>query len=241
MTLPQRVAEARDEGTAEAGITSWPVWKPERRRCFFVHAPKTAGMTMRQALARQYGHSDLFPIETWDALPRLDRPIDAYRLFAGHFRAWFKRFLPADTLCVTILRDPVDRCLSHLRHLLADPSFHALHRSVQGRSIEQVLDDPAITSQVANIQVGYLSAPSGKFSDNFATARHFSEESLVGDTDLKTALGTLDNIDYVLFAEDLAADFEWFCEGAGLHPPGSFFVTNSARENARDTRSRTPC
>ena len=43
-----------------------------------------------------------------------------YRLFRGHYDFWVRKYLPKDTLTIVILRDPLERVLSHIRHFLAD-------------------------------------------------------------------------------------------------------------------------
>jgi hypothetical protein len=104
----------------------------------FVHIPKTAGTTLNSILAREY-----FPDETYEVMMRgmslaipdstiLSRPTISFskihrlksalnrphslRLIRGHFDLSLGKILPPDTQYFTLLRDPVERAISHYHH-----------------------------------------------------------------------------------------------------------------------------
>jgi hypothetical protein len=116
----------------------------------FVHIPKTAGTTLQSMLARQYSSEELHEVMmrgmSWIAPRRrlMPRPLISFsklhrlksalhrprelRLIHGHFDLSIMRLLPAGARCFTLLRDPVERAISHYYHyrrMTADP-VHAL-------------------------------------------------------------------------------------------------------------------
>jgi len=104
----------------------------------FVHIPKTAGTTLNSILARQYSADETYEVMmrgmNW-IVPRpviIPRPLISFskvrrlklalaeptsvRLINGHFDMSLSKWLPADTRFVTLLRDPVERAISHYYH-----------------------------------------------------------------------------------------------------------------------------
>lgn len=70
------------------------------------------------------------------------------RLVAGHMAGGIDRFLPGPSAYVTLLRDPVDRIVSHYHYVLAHPEGPGNARAVEG--IDS-LDDYVRSSVFARI------------------------------------------------------------------------------------------
>ena len=134
----------------------------------FVHIQKTAGKTLRQIIRRQYpGRSvhvpNFFakPDLHWSTVDELsERPPPGLEVAHGHMLFVPDRW-PATTQFVTILRDPVERTISHyywLNETLGSKESRRA-RSVLG-SIENAIDQGAISD---NLQVRVLAGadPSG--------------------------------------------------------------------------------
>jgi hypothetical protein len=137
----------------------------------FVHIQKTAGKTLRQILRRQYagpGRSvhvpnffakpDLF----WSTLDELaERLPPGLEVAHGHMLFVPDRW-PHDTRFVTILRDPVERTISHYYWL----NERRGARSALG-SIDEAIDQGAISD---NLQVRVLAGadPSGPVTSTMA-------------------------------------------------------------------------
>jgi hypothetical protein len=104
----------------------------------FLHVPKTAGTTLSSILSREYAPDECYEIMmrgmAWIP-PRptiLRRPLISLskvfrlrtavrtqrrlRLVHGHFDLSIAKHLPADTRFFTLLRDPVERAISHYYH-----------------------------------------------------------------------------------------------------------------------------
>lgn len=91
----------------------------------FVHIPRTGGGTFSSAISKNYsrlqgpGNYQKNPEATRNGVERIGRE-DAKKAVGDHVPyGLYRRYLPAETRYVTILRDPVDRVLSHYH-------FHAL-------------------------------------------------------------------------------------------------------------------
>lgn len=104
----------------------------------FVHIPKTAGTTLNAILAHQYSADETYevmmrgmnwivprpaifprPLISFSKIRRLKLALaepSSMRLLNGHFDMSLSKWLPADTRFVTLLRDPVERAISHYYH-----------------------------------------------------------------------------------------------------------------------------
>jgi hypothetical protein len=71
------------------------IWTPKRPRIFFMHIPKTAGMTLRNFLGNQYPVSQRMPANDWLEFLDVDiKDIDKYNLFQGHFTSGIFDLIP---------------------------------------------------------------------------------------------------------------------------------------------------
>ncbi len=104
----------------------------------FVHIPKTAGTTLYSILARAYSPDEAYevmmrgmslilpkpmviprPTISFSKIRRLKSALKhrhTLRLICGHFDMSLGTLLPADTRFFTLLRDPVERAISHYYH-----------------------------------------------------------------------------------------------------------------------------
>lgn len=91
----------------------------------FMHIAKTAGTAFREAIIENYKHSQVaylyphppgFLICDLGVLPLEQRA--RFQLVIGHFLYGVHRFLPQESTYVTIVRDPVERVISHYYYLL---------------------------------------------------------------------------------------------------------------------------
>lgn len=104
----------------------------------FVHIPKTAGQTLNLILSQKYSRDEIHKVMMRGMSLRMPRPMiipkpllsfskirrlksalkhqHKLRLVHGHFDLSLSRLLPADTRFFTLLRDPVERAISHYYH-----------------------------------------------------------------------------------------------------------------------------
>ena len=194
---------------------------PSVRPIYFLHIMKTGGTALNQSLAALVGPwprlSDLF----LDHLVCLPRPLLAQAiLIAGHLPLEAVELLPAGGALCTVIREPVDRTLSHLAHLNGE-------RAGQGQpavSLEEFISEAGWGRLWQNYQahqlVGRLglsdvwtrfSPPERAASRALSPAdRDFPLQSLfdneaalpAGDLD-SAALAALESIDLVGTTDDL--------------------------------------
>ncbi len=84
------------------------------KRLCFLHIPKTAGTSISSILTGWYPDQQIFQgLTTLDYDQLNDEEITEYRLYKGHMPfIYASARLPADTLYVTLLREPIERVIS---------------------------------------------------------------------------------------------------------------------------------
>jgi hypothetical protein len=111
-------------------------------KLFFMHIPKTAGTSFRRFLERSVRErggvvsgraadgiwspdSESYPSYAEFVASRAE-PYRHCDLICGHYPYHVTEFLDPDTIVVTVLRNAIERCVSHVKHQMA------LERQVQG-------------------------------------------------------------------------------------------------------------
>ena len=97
------------------------------RRFFFVHLQKTAGTTLFRRLRYHFGPEAVYPMPRYQGnveatldvdllVERFSAHRDQIRVVTGHFPLCTTELLNAEFSVFTLLREPVERALSFLRH-----------------------------------------------------------------------------------------------------------------------------
>jgi Sulfotransferase family len=120
------------------------------RRFFFVHVMKTGGTTLALHMAREFEPTAMYPNESLDRRHASDvasyMSVDALlqlpperkmaiRAYTGHFPYMVREQLGLELETLTLLRDPVDRSVSALKH------FKRLYERYHACSLEEIYDD----------------------------------------------------------------------------------------------------
>ncbi|GJM37008.1 MAG: hypothetical protein DHS20C19_03750 [Acidimicrobiales bacterium] len=117
-------------------------------RFFVVHLQKTAGTTVRDRFRATYPDEAIYPNATDGTDKRLsvislthllDRWAvrrDEIRVVAGHFPLSVVHLLDAPFVTVSVLRPPIERTLSYLRHQ------KRINKADREKSLEELYDDP---------------------------------------------------------------------------------------------------
>jgi hypothetical protein len=118
----------------------------EPQRWFFVHMQKTAGTALFNRLKHQFGERAVYPMSGEG--PRVDLSLntdflverfaarrDEIRVVTGHFPLCVTELLGVPFSTFTVLREPVERTLSFLRHHKQRAS------SSRELTLEQIYDD----------------------------------------------------------------------------------------------------
>lgn len=213
---------------------------------------KTAGTTLAIHLQMQFHGPEVYPCAGLDRDGFNDEALYVYtsvrhllalpperraeiKLYSGHFPYVASQLIEEDALTLTLLRDPIDRTISALKH------FKRLHERYRDLSLEQIYDDEFIFSVfVENHQTRIFAVTPEDSPDAFSSSLSF-ESALVGlrtDPDSKSAAGAsgsgvvLDDnrlaiakanlaatdvvgltSGYPEFIEELRARFGWWSEG----------------------------
>lgn len=182
---------------------------PERKPLFFVHLLKTAGTSLFKRWPRAFAPEAIYPNET-DGDPVVVAPQidvdhllarwkvrgDEIRLLAGHFPLCTAELLDRDFATVTVLREPVERTLSFLRH----------HRQRTPADVDRPLEDiyceqPRFDWLVHNHMAKMIS-----LRREDMTGGMFTEADLDA-TDLERAKERLEGMDLV----GLTTEMDTFC------------------------------
>jgi hypothetical protein len=114
---------------------------------FFLHIMKTGGATFRQHVYANFPPGSVYPYRQLDPDMHLanydvdyllglpEERLAGTRAFTGHFPYVVTELLPVETYTLTILREPVARTISYLKHC---KRYHDQHRDL---TLEQIYDD----------------------------------------------------------------------------------------------------
>jgi hypothetical protein len=128
---------------------------------FFVHIPKTGGMSLISVLERQFTPDDVFPphsfmgaqgFEAYSEWRRRRFKLVRAHLHAGSYSYVF-RYIASNPLCLTLLRDPAERLVSAYRHILRHRD-NPLHEELTMRKVSLLdyVSDPAYDQFTCNFQ-----------------------------------------------------------------------------------------
>ncbi len=122
----------------------------ERPVLIFQHLPKTGGISLAEFLKSKYERENYYEIDRdptlapgislnqFIALPRANR--DRFDLILGHFPYGLHKFLSRPCVYVTLLRNPLERCLSFYHQLLRDhPRSHKF--MARNYTVEEYIQD----------------------------------------------------------------------------------------------------
>jgi len=97
------------------------------RRVIFLHLPKTGGSTLRRIIEREYPADAIFTIDP-DVSGSIDRllglppaRLEAIRAVIGHAPYGLHEIVPWPAAYVTLVREPVDRIVSHFAFAQRSP------------------------------------------------------------------------------------------------------------------------
>jgi Sulfotransferase family len=191
---------------------------PEPRRFFFAHVQKTGGVSLYVRMLRQFGRSAVYPDpsdgDTVEDAPQLMTDVlfdrwkargDEIQVVVGHFPLCTAELLGGGFTTLTVLRHPVDRTLSYLRH----------HRNTtpddSERSLEEIYEDPLRFDHfIQNHMVKMLSLRAEEMTDGMMTKIEFDRGRL---RQAKRALRKIDEFglqdELESFAQRLERRFLW--------------------------------
>jgi len=185
----------------------------EPARYFFCHLQKTGGTAMFQRLREHFGRDGVYPqpddqftiegvLDVDHVVRRFAEERDRIRVVTGHFPLCTVDLLGVPFTCFTVLRDPVERTLSFLRH--------------QARTIDaplaEIYEDPMrFDALIHNHMVKMLSLTADEMTHGAVTKVDFGPEHLErARRNLRERIevfGLQENLDE--FCEELERRYGW--------------------------------
>ena len=209
-----------------------------RAPLFFMHIPKTAGMSMRLYLSDQYHLPNICPAVDWSGLLGQEESLKNYSLVQGHFQYNVRNIVAEEAKTLVVLRDPIRRTISGLQHLLRDPNFHLNHHIAKGLSLKEIVQHRSIMANFANIQAAYLCAskPIGDVTaylrEAWATGPGAEASDGERKPNLELAMERLASVDFICLTENLEQSVREMADEMAFHPPLHFPFINNSRNVA---------
>lgn len=123
---------------------------------YFFHIPKTSGMSTWVYLDHAFPGRKRCPWWLWDQLVQASREeIQQWDLFRGHFLTHLEGFVGRNLRTFTMLREPVERTISHYYHVRRAQD-NPFHRESLCLSLREFCVDPRTSHLVRNYQSSWL-------------------------------------------------------------------------------------
>jgi hypothetical protein len=150
-------------------------------RLLFLHIPKTAGVSIRHLLLRQYPGPTTFirgSPEHREFFRKSREERETYRVVGGHFRFGLHLLFDTPSRYLTFLRDPVERVISHFAYVQRE-AHHPLHARVAASSLtlEQWVRLGFDGGGEDNLQIRNLTTRSGPEVPFKGTTRQMLDEA----------------------------------------------------------------
>lgn len=132
-------------------------------------------MSVAHFLRQRFPPDVVCPVSLWDELVALpSSQATSYAVYSGHFFGHLDRFLGKPTTKFTLLRDPVERTVSHFRHVRRDPR-HPFYERCRAQTLLDFVTAPETRYMAQDLQARYLSTAG---EDIRAVAQGFSSTEL---------------------------------------------------------------
>jgi hypothetical protein len=152
-------------------------------RLYFLHIQKTAGTTFYFTLDEKFDPEQICPARFWRQFLRIakrdSRQLRQYRLFRGHFGYAVPQFFKRPTTCVTVLRDPIKRSISHFQHIEREPKDRR-HKIVAANHMDLAAfaEHPETRLSILNLQTRSIAFDLGL--KELKKIRGFAAQGVIG-------------------------------------------------------------
>ena len=132
---------------------------------YYLHIPKTGGTTFQEFLSSNFRDEAICPAHLWHQLIALKpEQMGKYEFIWGHFYGSFHRHTSRSIRYVTMLREPIERALSHYGHIMREPGHYLHARATQLGDFGSFLRDPEMATTLTNFQVRSLASDFDPFA-----------------------------------------------------------------------------
>jgi len=140
--------------------------EPRDKTLIFLHLPRTAGTTLHRIIERQYDPNSIYTIDGVNSEQSCMhfRKIPPHhkthiKVLKGHMEFGMHEFLPNPATYVTLLRDPIDRIISHYYFVRQNPDHYLYRTVVSGRLTLKGYVSSGLSRELDNGQTRMLSGP----------------------------------------------------------------------------------
>lgn len=130
----------------------------------FLHTPKAAGSTLNTIIDRQFLPSVIFKINNSDvqkSINEFKNIVEEKRIkircLMGHMPFGLHRYLPQPSIYVTLLRNPIDRVISHYYFVLRNPNHYLYEKVTSNNMSLKDYVSSAISPELTNGQTRLIS------------------------------------------------------------------------------------
>ena len=203
-------------------------------RTVFDHIPRTAGTSVKAALARAIGESGEIAETSCSHAALLSMARPARRFVASHLWFYPGEILSPDFLYATLLREPVDRFLSQY-------FFFRAHRE---QVLSGAITDPDVVAAASGDLDTYIADPERARSFTNVQARHFAwrvcdaPQTLDDKSLLDAAIASLDEFDLVGVSPEAQSFLDAYCDLLSV-PRQTIERLNAARKRTGVPMSTT--
>jgi hypothetical protein len=142
---------------------------------YFFHIPKTGGTTLQRFLSSNFRAEAVCPAHLWHQLIALQpQQMDQYEFIAGHFYGYLHRHTARSIRYLTMVREPIERALSHYGHIMREPGHYLHQQARQLGDFGSFLRNPEMATTLTNFQVRSLASD----FDPFAIAADLSPDQI---------------------------------------------------------------
>lgn len=140
------------------------MFQPEQPTIIFLHIPKAAGATLQSIISRHYKNSQVFYYDFPESInefksfsPKTKQQI---KLITGHLYFGFHQYCLPPYTYITMLRNPVNRVISHYYYARRTPNHYLYQKIKSGNlSLKDYLKSNIL--ELNNGQVRFLSGQNG--------------------------------------------------------------------------------
>lgn len=181
------------------------------QRYFFCHMQKTGGISLSRRLRAALGHEAVYPNDTDGPVPRRTISVphllerwtvrrDEIVVVCGHFPLCTRELLDGPFATFTVLRDPVERVLSGLRHQRRSSPTQA------GKALEEIYNDRLLAALLFTDHMTRMLSLTLDELDPEGNGLYSNVDG--GDGRLERAKEALVDLDVIGFQED----YDGFCD-----------------------------
>ena len=130
----------------------------------FLHIPKAAGSTMHKILEREYLKASIYSFDTTKQKASIEKykqltveEKSGIRLLKGHMPFGLHEYIPHAAKYITMLREPVDRVISHYNYAACTPGHYLQHYITKEGMDLQTYVGSGVSHEMDNGQVRLLS------------------------------------------------------------------------------------